>query len=102
MKSIKGSKGVTIAMLATVLALMSVEALAFTTPATTTFGYAIYDTVVVKMIGGPLGWVGAAFLLIFGIANIMKQWLITVVCVVGATCIIKLPTILTSLGATVA
>ena len=87
-----------VALLASVMSLFAPSAFAFTAPAAGSFGYDIYDIVVVKMLGGPLGWVGAAMLLIWGISNIMKQWLITVVCVVGATCIIKTTTILTSLG----
>lgn len=82
----------------TMMFLLSGTASAFTVPSTGTFGYDIYDIVITKMLAGPLGWVGAAMLLIWGISNIMKQWLITVVCVVGATCIIKITTILTSLG----
>lgn len=75
------------------------SAFAFTVPSSGSFGYDIYDIVITKMLAGPLGWVGAAMLIVWGISNIMKQWLITVVCIVGATCIIKITTILTSLGA---
>lgn len=82
------------------LMIFASTAQAFVTPAAGSFGYSVYDTVVLKMLGGPLGWVGAALLLVWGIANIMKQWMLTIMCVVGATCIIKITTILTSLGAT--
>lgn len=81
------------------LSLVSAPSFAFTVPSSTSFGYAVYDIVIAKMLQGPLGWVGAALLVVWGISNIMKQWLITVVCIVGATCIIKVTTILTSLGA---
>lgn len=83
------------------LSIVSVPAEAFTTPSTGTFGYDIYDIVITKMIRGPLGWVGAALLVVWGISNIMSQWLITIVCIIGATCIIKINTILTSVGALV-
>ena len=88
----------TLAMLSSVF---TGSAFAFTAPAAGSFGYDLYDIVVVKMLGGPLGWVGAVMLVIWGVSNIMKQWLITVVCVIGATCIVKMSTILTSLGATI-
>jgi len=88
-------------VLALVLGLSSEAAMAFTAPTAGSFGYDIYDIVITKMLRGPLGWVGAAMLLIWGISQIMNQWLITVVCVIGATCIIKISTILTSLGALV-
>ena len=79
--------------------MLASPAMAFTAPAAGSFGYDAYDLVVNKGCGGPLGWVGAAFLMIWGISNIMKQWLITVVCAIGAALIVKLPTVLTSLGA---
>jgi len=76
-------------------------AFAFTVPSSGTFGYDLYDIVVTKILSGPIGWVGAVMLFVFGISQIMKQWMITLVCVIGATCIVKMTTILTSLGAVI-
>lgn len=101
MNTLKAVRGSLVALFVTMMSLFTTTAHAFATPAAGSFGYDVYDIVVIKMLGGPLGWVGAALLLVWGISNIMKQWLITVVCVVGATCIIKVTTILTSLGATI-
>ncbi len=101
LKAAKAVRGSLFALFATLLSFVTAPAMAFTAPAAGSFGYDVYDIVIVKMLGGATGWVGAAMLLIWGISNIMKQWLITVVCVVGATMIIKITTILTSLGATI-
>ena len=81
--------------------LFAAPAFAFTTPAAGSFGFAIYDIVIVKMLGGPIGWVGAAALLVWGVSKVMTQWMLTVMCVIGATVLIKVSTILTSLGAVV-
>lgn len=101
MKKLSQSRVWVAALFVTLFGLMSTTASAFTTPTTGSFGYDMYS-IVNSMITGPVGWIGAAMLFIWGVSNIMKQWLITVVCVVGATCIIKLPAILTTLGATIA
>lgn len=81
--------------------LFAMPTFAFTTPAAGSFGYAVYDTVILKMLGGPIGWVGAAALLVWGVSKVMTQWMLTVMCVIGATVLIKISTILTSLGALV-
>jgi len=101
MKTLSAVRIQVAAFLGLLMSMFAAPAMAFTTPTAGSFGYDIYDIVITKMLAGPLGWVGAAMLLIWGISNIMKQWLITVVCVVGATCIIKITTILTSLGAVI-
>lgn len=88
-------------MVLSLLAMSVGVAEAFTVPSSGSFGYTFYDTVVLKMLGGPVGWVGAVFLFVFGISQIMNQWMITLACVIGATCIVKMTTILTSLGALV-
>lgn len=81
--------------------LVPVTAHAFSLPEAGSFGYDVYEIVIIKMLGGPIGWVGAGILLVWGISQIMKQWIITVMCVVGATAIVKVTTILQSLGAVI-
>lgn len=81
------------------LTLMAGPAFAFTAPAAGDFGYDIYEVVIINILGGPIGWVGAAALVVFGATKVMTQWMLTVMCVVAATIIVKISGILTSLGA---
>lgn len=89
-----------LAMLVAVLVSpMMVEA--FTAPAAGSLGYDIYNVVVNQLLSGPIGFVGAIILIVWGATQVMKQWLITVLCVICGTIIIKCQTIVTSLGALV-
>lgn len=74
---------------------------AFTAPAAGSLGYDVYDVVVNQLLSGPIGFVGGVILIVFGATQVMKQWLITVLCVIAGTVIIKAQSITTSLGALV-
>jgi hypothetical protein len=75
--------------------------LAFTTPAAGSFGYDVYNTVVNDILGGPIGFVGGVFLIVWGATQLMRNWMMTIACVIAGTVLIKAVTILTSLGALV-
>lgn len=77
------------------------DATAFTAPASGTLGYDVYNVVVTKLLSGPIGFVGAVILIVWGATQVMKQWLITVLCVIAGTVIIKAQSIVTTLGALV-
>jgi hypothetical protein len=74
---------------------------AFTTPAAGSFGYDVYNTVVNDILGGPIGFVGGVFLIVWGATQLMRNWMMTIACVIAGTVLIKSVTILTSLGALV-
>jgi len=92
------------ALFAVLLATIAVAAwpvMAFTAPAATSLGYSVYTVVVTQLLGGPIGFVGGVILIVWGATQVMKQWLITVLCIIAGTVIIKAQTIVTSLGALV-
>ncbi len=89
--------------LLSVVAMLSIffvsPAMAFTAPAAGDFGYDAYDIFFNKMVDGPLGWIGAGILVFWGLSKVMQQWMMTLLCMISASAIIKWETLLTSLGA---
>lgn len=83
------------------LCLAAPSALAFTAPSTGDFGYDLYDIVVLKILGGPIGFIGAVALIVWGATKIMTQWMITIACIIAGTILIKAEGIVTTLGALV-
>jgi len=94
-------RGLTLAALIATLLLAVPPLMAFVTPATGSFGYDIYDVVVNQILNGPIGFVGGVALIIWGATKVMANWMITILCVISGTVIIKAQTLLTSLGAIV-
>ena len=86
-------------LITTALCLFAPSALAFTAPTAGDFGYDLYDIVVLKMLGGPIGFIGAVALIVWGATKIMTQWMITIACIVAGTILIKAEGIVTTLGA---
>ncbi len=81
------------------VAVSTVPAMAFATPATSDFGYDIYVLVVDQIMGGPVGFVGAAICLIVGIMLLIKQQVIPAGCaIIGAGILAKGDSIVSSLG----
>ena len=76
-------------------------AMAFATPAAGSFGFDVYDIVVNQILGGPIGFVGGVALIVWGGAQVIKNWVITVLAIVAGTIIIRADTLVTSLGATI-
>lgn len=89
------------ALLAAFVWLTPSLAMAFTAPATGDFGYDIYDIVVSKMLGGPIGFIGAIALIVWGATKVMTNWMITVLCVIAGTVLIKAEDLVVTLGAVV-
>ena len=89
------------AILASLLTLASLTATAFTAPAAGSFGYDIYDIVVNQILGGPIGFIGGVFLIVFGATKVMTQWMMTVLCVIAGTILIRADDLVVTLGALV-
>lgn len=89
------------AMAAMVLSMVWGQAMAFTAPAAGAFGYDIYDIAVNQMLGGPIGFIGAVVLIVWGATQMMKSWMITVVCVIAGTILIRAEDMVQTLGAVV-
>lgn len=83
------------------LSILAVGAQAFTAPAAGAFGYDVYDIVVNQILGGPIGFIGGVFLIVWGASQVMKSWIITVLCVISGTILIRADTLVVSLGALV-
>lgn len=86
---------------ATISVLKMGAAHAFATPAAGSFGFDVYDIVVNQILGGPIGFVGGVALIVWGGAQVIKNWVITVLAIVAGTIIIRADTLVTSLGATI-
>lgn len=71
----------------------------FTTPAAGSFGFDVYTTVVTDILDGPIGFVGGIALIVWGATQLMRNWMITITCIIAGTVLIKAVTILNSLGA---
>lgn len=74
------------------------SAIALSVPATTDLAFSIYDVVVNKILGGPIGFVGGVLIVVFGAVNITKSWMLAIGCVISGSAIIQAKTLVTSLG----
>lgn len=88
-------------LVASVLGFLTTHAMAFTAPTTGDFGYDIYDIAVNQILGGPIGFIGAIALIVWGATKLMTNWMITVVCVIAGTILIRADALVQTLGATV-
>lgn len=77
------------------------HAMAFTAPAAGDFGYDVYDIAVNQILGGPIGFIGAVALIVWGATKMMTNWMITVVCVIAGTILIRAEDMVQTLGAVV-
>jgi len=82
-----------------VAALLPGLAVAITVPVAGSFAYDVYDVVVVKILQGPIGFVGGLATIVFGAAQLMKSWMVALLAIVAGTVIIRADTITSSLGA---
>jgi len=87
-----------LAMVATVF---SLSATAITVPATTDFAYDVYDIIVVKILQGPVGFVGGLAAIVVGAAQLTKSWMLAILGILSGTIIIKADSIVSSLGMTI-
>jgi hypothetical protein len=89
------------ALLLVVFLLASSMATAFTAPATGDFGYDVYDIVVNQILNGPIGFIGGVALIVLGATQIMKNWMMTILCIIAGTVLIRAEALVVTLGAMV-
>lgn len=87
--------------LAVMFSMFAGHAMAFTAPAAGAFGYDVYDIAVNQILGGPIGFIGAVALIVWGATKMMTNWMITVVCVIAGSILIRAEDMVTTLGAVV-
>jgi hypothetical protein len=83
------------------LMLVSSFAMAFTAPAVGDFGYDIYDIVVNQILNGPIGFIGGIALIVFGATKIMQNWMMTILCIIAGTVLIRADDLVVTLGAVI-
>ena len=83
------------------LMLMSAIASAFTAPAAGDFGYDVYDIVVNQILNGPIGFIGGVALIVFGATKIMSNWMLTILCIIAGTILIRADDLVVTLGAVI-
>ncbi|PXW50356.1 hypothetical protein DFO55_12427 [Grimontella sp. AG753] len=81
------------------LLLVSQGVFAFTTPATGSFGYNVYDIAINKIASGPIGFTGGAWLIATGSTKMNEGWTRALPFILAGSCLIKLDEITQSLGA---
>jgi hypothetical protein len=81
--------------------LMTGVAMAFTAPAAGSFGFDVYDIVVNQILNGPIGFIGGVILIVFGATQIIKNWMMTIMCVIAGTVLIRAEDLVITLGAMV-
>lgn len=77
------------------------HAMAFTAPAAGDFGFDIYDIVVNQILGGPIGFIGAVALIVWGATKMVTNWMITIVCIISGTILIRAEALVQTLGAVI-
>lgn len=89
----------TFLLTALMVVMLAGTALAITAPTSGSFGYTLYDIVVVSMLQGAAGFVGGLALIVWGATMLPRgAWLPAVFCVAAGGMVIKADTIVTSLG----
>lgn len=83
------------------LCLVAGHAMAFTAPAAGDFGFDVYDIAVNKILGGPIGFIGAVALIVFGATQLIKSWMVCIVCVIAGSILIRAEDMVQTLGAVV-
>lgn len=83
------------------LLLASGMAGAFTAPSAGDFGYDVYDIVVNQILNGPIGFIGGVALIVFGATQIMKNWFVTILCIIAGTVLIRADSLVVTLGSLV-
>ncbi|EKY3179882.1 conjugative transfer protein TraE [Cronobacter turicensis] len=74
-------------------------AFAWTTPATGSFGYNIYDIAINKIANGPVGFVGGGWLIAMAATKMNEGWVRALPYAIGGSCLIKVEELTQSLGA---
>jgi hypothetical protein len=98
----KNAQAMTAALVAAVFAsVVSSVAGAFAAPAAGAFGYDIYNLVVNQILAGPIGFVGAIALIVWGATKLTTNWMLCIMCLIAGTVIIRADAIVQTLGALV-
>lgn len=94
--------GAIVALASLAVMMLASTAFAYQDPAAGDLFYDAYDIVINQMMGGPIGYVIAAFMTIGGIILLVqgRGFLLPVICLVGAAVIIKAKDIVSSFGFT--
>lgn len=77
---------------------LSGVAQAITAPVAGSFAFDIYDVGVNDILKGPIGFVGGMLGIIFGATQIVKSWMVGILCILAGTIAIKADSITASLG----
>lgn len=93
------AKFATAAFMMLALLAISQGVFAFSTPATGSFGYNVYDIAINKIASGPIGFVGGAWLIAMGSTKMNEGWTRALPFILAGSCLIKLDEITQSLGA---
>lgn len=76
------------------------QAMAFTAPQTGDMFYEIYDLVINKVLGGPIGFAIGAIMVVGGIILLVqgKGLLLPLICLIGGVILVKVESLVTSFG----
>ncbi|EPE4165704.1 conjugative transfer protein TraE [Yersinia enterocolitica] len=86
-------------ILGLLLTLIPAVAMAWTAPAAGDFGYQVYDVGINKIAKGPIGFAGGAYLIAAGATKMNESWPKALGFVLAGSCLIKVDSLTTSLGA---
>lgn len=83
----------------TMVAVFATDAHAFTVASGDMF-YDVYELVIEKILGGPIGFVAGAFMLVGGIFLLVqgRGFLLPMICLIGGAVLVKVDAIVTSFG----
>lgn len=101
MASIRSSlKAVYMAGVLIALNALSTTVMAFTAPPdVNSFGYTAYDWIVVKILQGPIGFVGGVFAIVWAGMHLTKSWVVAFLAAAGGTIALKADKIVVAIGA---
>lgn len=91
-------KNITVLLSVFAAMFFAASASAITEPQAGSFAYDIYDIIVLKVLKGPIGFVGGLAAIVVGAVQLTKSWILAIVGVLSGTVIIKADTITSSLG----
>lgn len=95
------NKETSVVMLFIIMALMAVvprELFAVTTPASGSFAYDLYDIAVLKILQGPIGFVGGCGAIVYGAMCAMQHPLTAITPILGGAALLKADAIVNTLG----
>ena len=102
LKRIFGSKKALLVLSMLTMAIVATGAFAYTDPATGDLFYDAYDIVINKLLGGPIGFIIGAIMVVGGIISLVlgKGFLLPLIALIGGAIIVKIGDIVSSFGFT--